>query len=362
MESRLFGATKRRQRTAATADAPRYAGSVGRLRWLSWVLLASCAPAPGASPAPAPPPTRASFAASLPAAPESAPSEPPAPRRVDLRFQLNGRKFPIPLVRGSVGGEPVWMLVDTGANSHVVASWVVRKLGLPMRSLGEVGSDHTGRAVSAYAVDAVRIVIEGWGSLAGGPVLVTDVPDPIARIGIGAFVSPQWLERDGDALVLDLGAGVMREAEWDEASRELDGVSGREIGTSGVRLCRDAASAIPGLEFVLSAQVDGHPVDLLLDTGAYRTDLLSGSPAGRALAVRAKPSSEQMYAASGLVRTSVVRSARLRVGEWSLTRDVDVVPGIPDPACPRDGVVSMDVLESCTLLLGRTRLRGRCGP
>jgi hypothetical protein len=225
-----------------------------------------------------------------------------------------------------------------------------------------VGSDHTGRAVSAYAIDAVRIVIDGWGPLAEGPVLVTDVPDPIARIGIGAFVSPQWLEQDGDALVLDLAAGEMREARWDDAARELDGLAGREIESAGVRLCRDTASAIHGLEFVVSAQVDGRTVDLLLDTGAYRTDVLSGSPAGRALAVRAKPSSEQMYAASGLVRTSVVHSARVRVGEWSLTRDVDVVPGVPDPACPRDGVVSMDVLESCTLLLGRTRLRGRCGP
>jgi hypothetical protein len=280
---------------------------------------------------------------------------------VALRFELNGRRFPLPLVRGSVGGEPVWMLVDTGANSHVVASWVARKLAIAMRPLGEVGSDHTGRPVTAYAVDGVRVVIDGWGPLADTPLLVTDIPDPIAHIGIGAFVSPQWLARDGDALVLDLAGAEMHEARWDEASRELDGLSGREIDSSGVRLCRDSTSAIPGLEFVLAAQVEGQAVDLLVDTGAYRTDLLSSSPAGRALAARAKPSPEQMYAASGLVRTSVVGSARVRVGEWSVTRDVDVVPGVSDPACPRDGVVSMDVLESCTLLLGRTRLRGRCG-
>src|SRR5579883_3650 len=82
------------------------------------------------------------------------PPEPqPGPHRVTLRFELNGRKFPLPLVHGSVAGEPVWMLVDTGANSHVIASWVARKVGLPMRALGDVGSDHTGRAVSAYTVE-----------------------------------------------------------------------------------------------------------------------------------------------------------------------------------------------------------------
>jgi predicted aspartyl protease len=329
---------------------------VGLVRSLSWALLASCAPAPVAS-RNAATPARASLAASLPEAPVSA----PAARRATLRFELSGRRFPLPLIHGSVGGEPVWMLVDTGANSHVIASWVVRKLGVAMRPLGEVGSDHTGRAVTTYAVDAVRVVIDGWGPLAEAPAVVTDVPDPIARIGIGAFVSPQWLAHEGDALVLDLARGEMHDARWDEASRELDGLSGRDIDSSGVRLCRDSASSIPGLAFVLAAQVEDHAVDLLLDTGAYRTDLLSGSPAARALATRARPSTEQMYAASGLVRANVVRSARVRVGEWLLTTDVDVVPGVSDPACPRDGVVSMDVLASCTLLLGRTRLRGRCG-
>jgi hypothetical protein len=50
------------------------------------------------------------------------------------------------------------------------------------------------------------------------------------------------------------------------------------------------------------------------------------------------------------------------VGDWSMTADIDLVPGAADPACPRDGVVSMDALEGCTLLLGRDRVRGRCGP
>jgi hypothetical protein len=84
--------------------------------------------------------------------------------------------------------------------------------------------------------------------------------------------------------------------------------------------------------------------------------------AARQLAARATPSREQMYAASGLVKTSLVHAADLRIGDWSLTSDIDLVPGVADPVCPRDGVVSMDALASCTLLLGRGGMRGRCGP
>jgi hypothetical protein len=257
------------------------------------------------------------------------------------------------------------MLVDTGANSHVIASWVARKLGMAMRPLGDVGSDHTGHVVTAFTVDHPAVAIDDWGAVTSATMLVTDMPEPIARIGIGAFLSPQWLAPETEALVLDLSGGEMHTAPWDDAARDLDERAGVELapsGTSGVRLCQDSASAIPGLLFVLPARIESHPVELLLDTGAQWTDLLSTSKAGRALATRAKPSRDQMYAASGLVRTTVVKSAQVKVGDWSVTTDVDVVPGVSDPACPRDGAVSMDALESCTLILGRKRLRGRCGP
>jgi predicted aspartyl protease len=294
-------------------------------------------------------------------APPPAESAPAGPRRVALRYELNGHKFPLPLVHGSIEGEPVWMLIDTGANSHVIASWVARKVGLSMRPLGNVGSDHTGRAVPAYTVERPRVAIDDWGSVVSSTMLVTDVPEPIARIGIGAFVSPQWLTAGHDALVLDLSAGEMRTARWDDASRALDEHGGRELAPGGVRLCEDYAGAIKGLAFVVPASVDGHAVDLLLDTGAHRTDLLSTSKTGRAVASRARPSREHMYAASGLVRTSLIRSAQLRIGDWTMTTDIDLVPGVADPMCPRDGVVAMDALESCTLVLARRRIRGRCG-
>ena len=153
----------------------------------------------------------------------------------------------------------------------------------------------------------------------------------------------------------------MRTAPWDDAVKALETLPGRELAPGGAHLCEDRGSAIKGLAFVLPGSIDGHGVDLLVDTGAHRSDLLTTSRAGRVLAGRARPSQEQMYAASGLVKTSLVRAAAVKIGEYALTADIDLVPGVADPICPRDGVVSMDALSSCTLLLGRKQLRGRCG-
>src|SRR5947207_201673 len=67
---------------------------------------------------------------------------PPAPPRVaTLSFEVRGRPFPLPLVHGTVAGTPTWMLVDTGANSHVIAGYFARKVGLPLGQHGDIGTD-----------------------------------------------------------------------------------------------------------------------------------------------------------------------------------------------------------------------------
>ena len=134
------------------------------------------------------------------------------------------------------------------------------------------------------------------------------------------------------------------------------------LGGAHLTLCRGDSKSASGLTFVLPAAVAGRPAQLLLDTGAHHTDLLTTSRAGAALTAQSSASAEAMYAASGLVRTRVVHDARVKLGSWAVTTDVDLVPGTADRSCPRDGALSMDVLSKCTLVVGRKALLGRCGP
>ena len=261
------------------------AGLMGPPGSLLLVSLAACAA--GVSSVPLQPGTpSASLAASVPvvlSGAVEAPEPSRGPRRATLKFELNGRHFPLPLVHATVAGEPVWLIVDTGANSHVIAGWVAKRAGLAMRPLGDIGSDHAGRAVTAYTVEHPNVVIDEWGPLADGPMLVMDVPDPISRTGIGGFVSPQMLAAAGEGVLLDLPAHEMKTAPWDDGVRQVREHAGRDVAPAGVRLCEDTSSSIRGLLYVLSASVDGHGVDLLLDTGAHRTDVLTTSKAGRLL-------------------------------------------------------------------------------
>jgi hypothetical protein len=115
------------------------------------LIAAASAVACGAPAAPPAPPRAQGRLATATSAEESPRTY--TPRKAKLRYEIHGRPFPLPLVTGTIAGQPVLMLVDTGANSHVIAGWFARKLGLPMKKLGDVGTDHVGKTIATYRID-----------------------------------------------------------------------------------------------------------------------------------------------------------------------------------------------------------------
>ncbi|MDB5216817.1 MAG: hypothetical protein JWO86_4744 [Myxococcaceae bacterium] len=327
------------------------------------VALIATASAVACSPAATPSPSRGHGQARLATATssgEDAP-RPSSPRKAKLRYEIHGRPFPLPLVTGTIAGQPVLMLVDTGANSHVIAGWLARKLGLSMKKLGDVGTDHVGKTIATFRVEKPELAIDDWGPLVPMPVLATDVPEVIEKLGIGAFISPQRLVEEGDSVVLDLAKGELRPAWWDEAHYELSAL-GVPLVLGEARACEETEGPIKGLAYVLPATVESQRVDLLLDTGAQHSDVFTTSIAGQRLAAQSTVNKEPMYTASGKISARKLKGARVAAGGFAVSTDVDLIAGAADSSCPRDGVLAMDVLRSCMLLLGRQRIYGRCLP
>lgn len=282
----------------------------------------------------------------------------PVRRRAPLRFELGGRAFPLPVVNATIAGQPTTLLVDTGANVHVVAGWLARKLALPLEKLGEVGSDHVGKSITTWRSRNTSVTVEGWGAVGTSSVIVTEIPEAIERLGIGGILSPQKLADEGDAVVLDLYRGELRGAWWDDAMKELAGTS--LVAEGKQRACEEPDASGPGVAYVVPASIDGQAVSLLVDTGAHRSNVFASSAPGQKLAGRSVADSEPVYTASGKVSARKLQGARLVAGAFATTSDVGLIQGSPDSACPRDGVLAMDMLRACTLVLGRSRLAGAC--
>jgi hypothetical protein len=285
------------------------------------------------------------------------PADDATPKHVDLEFALGNKPFPLPIVHGTVAGVPTLILVDTGANAHIISTWLARKAQLTTKSFGDVGVDHTGHSIDTRRAPHPQVHIDNWGDLADEPMLVTDVPEAVTRLGIGAFLSPQQLATEDFSVVLDFQKSEMRQMRRNET---LDGVAGSALALDPPRQCLDKDSPLQGLAFVIKAQVEGHDAELMLDTGAHHSDLLASSKPAKALLQRSEPSRESVYAASGKVTPRTVKNAHLHVGAVEVARDIDLIPGKEDDFCPRDGVLAMDVLKSCVLVLDRRTVSGLC--
>lgn len=283
-------------------------------------------------------------------------------RRARIEYEVAGRSFQLPVVRGSVGGVPTLFLVDSGANTHAITRWLAKKAKLPLENRGDSSTDHAGKPVTSMRTSRPALRIDGWGPLPDQETLVIDVPEALEKLGIGGFVSPQRL--DSETVVLDLLRGEIREsesldhekgvlAEWASFSRPEPRSLPEPIA------CKDDSTPIGALSFVVPATVDDQKVMLLVDTGAQRTDIFGTSTAGKSLLPRAEPG-EALLLASGKIETKLLRNTELSVGDVHLRLDMGLLPGTADTVCPRDGVLAMDVLRRCVLVLSKGTLHGRC--
>ena len=289
---------------------------------------------------------------------DPAPGVLPALRRTEVLFELGGAPSPSPLVLGSAGGRRTAMIVDTGAESHVLAEWLAVDARLPTRAATEAGHDAIGSAVTFSIVDRPALALEGWGAVADRPIAVTRVPAFFRDLGVGVILSPQLLATAGAAVLLDLAPFRMELLPYDAAVAGLEG-RGLALVPAGLRVCSDPRAAVENLAYVVPGAAEGVVVSFRVDTGARVTTLFDGSPAAVALAARATDAPDA-HGASGTAAAKVVKGAHIRAGDTERTLDVRIAPGARDPACPFDGLLGIDFLRACALVLAPDRMTGTC--
>jgi len=328
-----------------------------------------CAAAPAAPPGA---PTPASGPLRMRDGPSTPRESPPAPlpggapgagaapgreKRAALRFDIEGRPFASPLVDVLIAGQPTTLLVDTGATHHVVAQWLASELSLPTKKAGDAGTDHTGRAVAVSRIEDANVSLSGWGKIAAPVLLVIKVPEVLHKLGVGGILSPQALTGDGRGVILDLRLGSMTEATVAEALGRL----GTEPGGApplSLRVC--GGGSADGSQLVAKVTIEGFDAEVKIDSGASHSSLFGGQGVGQKLAGRAGGTSSA-YAASGRITVPTVQGAKVKLGTFEGSADIDILPAkTAAAACASDGYIGMDVLRSCVIVLAKDRSAMRC--
>jgi predicted aspartyl protease len=198
---------------------------------------------------------------------------PPALHSVRLVVEHEGGGYQ-PFVRAKVAGEPMLLLLDTGAVHSVLPESFVMARNLKTKSLNsaERYEDANGNLAWMPVVPDVPVHFEGEET--GGTLDFVMQFSSSRKFGI---LAPQDFVQRGFALVIDLGREELRYEREEAALERL-----RAEGTAQVRELEFHGCLMDGLfdrpHRVVSVTINGVPAEMLLDTGASQTVLSRKTP------------------------------------------------------------------------------------
>jgi len=279
----------------------------------------------------------------------------------------------VPTLTAVIDDVAMRLVVDTGANVHVVDETIAFWAHVPAITPAatstvmddgttiEIREVPTGLDASATMVElgfrgpaSLRLGIPG---LDAPTVLLTRSLSPLAEVGLAGLFSPQRAVPRGAALDVDLASGSLRFLAPSEADEALGAREGW-LALSPICATNDGVPL-----FAVHAQIEGRPIDLVVDTGASATLVVAQSEVARALSARATETSSR-FALGGHSEVRIARDTEVRVGDSQVHVAVDIQSAEPrecgDATIQLEGALGSDVLRHCRLIIGRDRAALRC--
>jgi predicted aspartyl protease len=290
------------------------------------------------------------FAAALAAALAAGCASAPPPVR-GLRLELEETQLgPRPWVHLTVAGEPYRLLLDTGAQQHLLPAAFAKAHRLSRRGGGYDAFmiDSNGRRTKVSQLANVPVRFEGTAA----PVLLDFTENPEASSTEGLLV-PQTLMGRGWAMHVDL------------ERRELSFLPEAEVSPRSTRLgpwrpvpfhrCATDDPFDQGHR-VVTVLVNGIPAEMLLDTGANTTALARNNPALPSMAGRAGQRARNAGVAS-VGDLLILDDVPISLGGMSVTTSVSVLPA--SHSC-FTGAIGTDLLRHCEMLWGESTMWLAC--
>jgi hypothetical protein len=278
-------------------------------------------------------------------------------RVIALRYDetLAAIGFPNPLLRVTINGRRVWFIVDTGAGVHTIASWLVDAARIPTRASKGSVTGSTGAEQRVRAIGALRARLDDGRALSIPEGIVVDLPAVFKEHEIGGLLSPQLLTTR-DAVVLDLTVPAMTFEPFPTAIARVRR-EGDEVAADA-RVCHNADSAFRNRLYAAPAIAAGIPGTLLVDTGATRTIAAPESRIGRQIGAQSIDGMRTQGVGGNV--TSSRRIPHVTIMAGGMTTAIDLTLGTVAGTCSPDGLLGMDLLRRCVLVLGESAFAWSC--
>ena len=239
-----------------------------------------------------------------------------------------------------------------------MASWFAEAAGLKAGDVfteGVHGIDSTGKTLPLRGVRDLSATRDDGRAMALGQVVIADFPPEFERSGIGGALSPQLLAGSGQAAALDLRVPELRFEPFRDAVRRL---GARVVPREQTQFCGSSDGPVPNLVFAIQVRSRRREGVLLLDSGATATKVLAQSALVRDL--KLERGGETLGIAGEGQVFSVARRLRLQFSGYRATVNARVVD-LPARPCNSDGLLGLDALRRCALVVGPQELGIKCG-
>lgn len=269
---------------------------------------------------------------------------------------LVAKGFPSPLVKARIAGHEALFIIDTGASVNVLADWYAKVAEIPTGT--ESGSTARGSGGKTATVRTAHRLRGRWsdGQRFGlKEAIVVAFPPVFERLHLGGLVSPQLLAPEGTAAVLDLKIPSLEFKPFARAMSDLHLSRATKVPQ---QVCRDPDSQFLNRVYLAPVATAGVTDLVLIDTGATKTVVSVDSKIAHAIETNSElgPRSEGL---GGEVNgRRIVRDVQLLRGGGT----VALSPSIGEVAasCDAKGVLGMDALRSCLLVLGGSKMAFSC--
>jgi Aspartyl protease len=271
---------------------------------------------------------------------------------------MTAKGFPSPFLRVRIGEHEATFLVDSGASTHVFADWFVKAAGIPSLETDSTVQGSSGKSASERTVHQLHGAWSDGRSFNLDEAVVVSFPDFFESLHIGGLLSPQLLAAPGSAAVLNLKIPSFHFLPFAQAVSELRRSKSSKLTLDRTRACQNPTSHFKNREYVAPVSL-GPVTDLMLvDTGATKTILSRESKLAQAIDMRSEPGGASESVGGEVDARRIVRDVQLVRGGAGVALDPAI--GNVSAPCRAKGVLGMDALRGCVLVLGEEELALSC--
>lgn len=268
---------------------------------------------------------------------------------------LAAKGFPSPLVKARIAGHEALFIVDSGASVNVLADWYARLAEVPTTTAAGTAIGSGGKTTTVRTAHQLQGQWSDGQRFSLKEAIVVAFPALFETLHLAGLVSPQLLAPEGTAAVLDLKIPSL---EFKPFARAMSDLHVSQAIKVPQQVCRNPDSQFLNRLYLAPVTAAGVTDPVLIDTGATKTILSADSKIAHAIETNSELGPRSVGAGGEVNGQRMVRNVQLLRGGKTVALNPSI--GEVSASCDAKGLLGMDALRSCLLVLGDSEMAFSC--